>query len=55
MRSTISQEKLNGLAILSIESELLEHLKYNNIINDFIIKKKKNEINFLNIIYNFFK
>ena len=33
------QEKLNGLAILSIESGLLEHLEYNNIISDFVIEK----------------
>ena len=35
----MSQERLNGLVILSIESKLLEHLEYNNIISDFVIEK----------------
>ena len=39
LRSTMSQEKLNRLTLLSIENELLEHLKYNNIISDFVIEK----------------
>ena len=29
---------INGLAILSIENELLEHLEYKNIISDFVTK-----------------
>ena len=35
----MSQERLNRLVILSIESELLEHLEYNNIISDFVTEK----------------
>ena len=31
LRSTMSQERLNGLAILSIEKEMLEELKYKKI------------------------
>ena len=31
----MSQEKLNGLAILSIEKEMLEELEYKNLISQF--------------------
>ena len=51
----MSQERLNRLVILSIESELLEHLEYKNIISNFVTKKcKNNKIKFLNTNYNFF-
>ena len=33
LRSTISQEMLNELAILCIEKEILENIKFENIIN----------------------
>lgn len=35
LRSTMSQERLNGLAILSIEKEMLENLEFESIIEDF--------------------
>ncbi|CAH9073778.1 unnamed protein product [Cuscuta europaea] len=35
LRSTMSQERLNGLAILSIEHEVLEKVDYEAIIDDF--------------------
>jgi hypothetical protein len=35
LRSTMSQEKLNGLAILSIEKNVLENLEYKNLIKNF--------------------
>lgn len=35
LRSTMSQERLNGLAILSIESEILEKLDLEDFIDDF--------------------
>ena len=35
LRSTMTQERLNGLAILSIESEFLKNLDYRKIIEDF--------------------
>jgi hypothetical protein len=35
LRSTMSQEKLNGLAILSIEKKVLENLEYKNLIKNF--------------------
>ncbi len=37
----MSQEKLSGLAILSIEKKMLTELEYKNIISNFISKKKK--------------
>lgn len=35
LRSTMLQDRLNGLAILSIESEILKLLDYKTLINDF--------------------
>ncbi|CAG4961524.1 unnamed protein product [Colias eurytheme] len=35
LRSTLSQEKLNALALLCIESELINKISYDDIINDF--------------------
>ena len=35
LRSTMSQERLNGLAILSIEKEVLEEFDYKNLIKNF--------------------
>jgi hypothetical protein len=35
LRSTISQERLNGLATLCIEKKLLDKVDNNTIINDF--------------------
>ena len=31
----MSQERLNGLVILSIEQDLLENIKYKNLISNF--------------------
>ena len=38
LRSTMTQERLNGLAILSIESEFLKNLNYRKIIEVFTSK-----------------
>ena len=35
LRSTISQERLSGLTILSIENEMLKEFKYKNLISQF--------------------
>jgi hypothetical protein len=35
LRSTMSQEKLNELAILSIEQDLLENIEYKSLISNF--------------------
>jgi len=35
LRSTMSQERLNKLALLSIEKEMLNKINYDNLINNF--------------------
>jgi hypothetical protein len=35
LRSTMSQERLNGLAICSIEKKILESIELDTILNDF--------------------
>ena len=35
LRLTMSQERLSGLAILSIENEILEEFEYKNLITQF--------------------
>ena len=40
-RSTMSQDRLNGLAILSIENDLARGIDYDDIIRDFATKKAK--------------
>ena len=35
----MSQERLSGLGILSIEKEMLEKLKYKNLISNFTYQK----------------
>nr|XP_028960141.1 uncharacterized protein LOC114825575 [Malus domestica] len=44
LRSTMSQERLNGLAILSIEKELVEKLDYVNLISTFASKNPRRVI-----------
>ena len=41
LRSTMSQEKLSGLAILSIENEILAELECKNLISNFASQKAK--------------
>lgn len=41
LRSTMSQDRLNALAILSIEHELTNQLSYDDIIEDFAKKKSR--------------
>ena len=41
LRSIISQERLSELAILSIENEILEKLKYENLISQLPFQKAK--------------
>ena len=40
----MSQERLNGLAPLSIENSLLENVDYKNIISDFASKNASRTI-----------
>ena len=44
LRSTMLQTRLNGLALISIESELLEKLDYENLIHDFASKNARRSI-----------
>jgi hypothetical protein len=44
LRSTMSQERLNGLAILSIEKMMLENLEYKNLISNFAFQKARKMI-----------
>ncbi|XP_066338762.1 uncharacterized protein [Miscanthus floridulus] len=41
LRSTMTQERLNDLAIIALEGELLEKIDYEHIIEDFISKNTK--------------
>ncbi len=41
LRSIMSQQRLNGLAILSIENEMLKRFEYKNLINNFVSQKAR--------------
>jgi hypothetical protein len=41
IRSTMSQERLNRLVILSIEKEMLKKLEYKNLISNFASQKAR--------------
>ena len=41
LRSTMSQERLSGLAILSIEKNMLEKIDYKSLINNFASKRAR--------------
>ena len=45
LRSTMLQERLSGFAILSIEKEMSEELKYKNLVILHLKKKKKKKFN----------
>ena len=40
-RSVMGQERLSGLALLAIESDLARSLKFDDIINDFALRKSR--------------
>ncbi|KAF0763872.1 zinc finger MYM-type protein 1-like [Aphis craccivora] len=44
LRSTMSVEKLNALALLNIENKLLNAIGLNDVINDFNSKKAKKKL-----------
>ncbi|XP_026453355.1 zinc finger MYM-type protein 1-like [Papaver somniferum] len=44
LRSTMSQERLNGLAMLSIEADMLSSIDYDSIINEFASVNAKRSI-----------
>uniref|UniRef100_A0A7N0TTH6 TTF-type domain-containing protein n=1 Tax=Kalanchoe fedtschenkoi TaxID=63787 RepID=A0A7N0TTH6_KALFE len=41
LRSSMSQERLNDLSILSIEKDMLESIDYDTLVNDFASKKAR--------------
>ena len=41
LRATMSQERLNRLAILSIEKNMLEKINYKSLINNFASKRTR--------------
>ncbi|KAF5814012.1 putative HAT dimerization domain-containing protein [Helianthus annuus] len=41
LRSTMSQERLNGLATISIESEILDTMDYKELIESFASKNAR--------------
>ncbi|CAN6573993.1 unnamed protein product [Malus baccata var. baccata] len=43
LRTTITQDRLNGLAILCIENDEIEDLEYDDIINDFASKNTRRQ------------
>jgi hypothetical protein len=48
LRTTISQERLSGLAMISIENEYLDKLNYDNLIEEFTSKNARRS-NFLGV------
>ena len=44
LRSTMSQNRLNSLDLISIESDFLKNLDYERIINDFAAKNARKTI-----------
>ncbi|KAL7120485.1 hypothetical protein ACP275_02G125900 [Erythranthe tilingii] len=44
LRSTMSQERLNGLAMLSIEKDIVRKIDYSGVINDFASKNARRVI-----------
>ncbi|WCJ43742.1 hAT family dimerization domain [Euphorbia peplus] len=41
LRSTMLQERLNGLALIAIENDLLENIAYEDLVDDFASKKAR--------------
>jgi len=46
LRCAMTQERLNGLATIALENDILEKIKYGIIIGDFISKNTKRMILF---------
>jgi hypothetical protein len=44
LRSTMSQERLNELAILSIEQDLSENIEYKSLISNFAAQTMRRDI-----------
>lgn len=48
LRSTMSQERLNGLALISIENELLRNMNYEELIHKFASENARRTTRFMN-------
>ena len=48
LQTTMSQERLNGLAMISIENKYLDKLNFNNLIEEFALKNARRS-NFLRV------
>ncbi|KAK1423943.1 hypothetical protein QVD17_19254 [Tagetes erecta] len=46
LRSTMSQERLNGLAMIAIENDILEGMNYQDLIENFASKNAKRAVRF---------
>ncbi|XP_050915116.1 uncharacterized protein LOC127130086 [Lathyrus oleraceus] len=47
LRSTMSQERLNGLALIAIENDILETIKYEDLVDDFASKSVRRKTLFM--------
>ncbi|XP_050874991.1 uncharacterized protein LOC127078594 [Lathyrus oleraceus] len=47
LRSTMSQERLNGLALIAIENDILETIKYEDLVDDFASKSVRRKTFFM--------
>jgi hypothetical protein len=47
LRSTMTQQRLNDLATIALESEVLEKIDYKHIIEDFISRNTKRMMHFM--------
>ncbi|CAL5212954.1 unnamed protein product [Lathyrus oleraceus] len=47
LRSTMSQERLNGLALIAIENDILEIIKYEDLVDDFASKSVRRKALFM--------
>ena len=41
LRTCMLQERLNSLSLMSIESELLQKIDFDDVVNDFILAKRR--------------
>jgi hypothetical protein len=41
MRSIMKQERLNGLATIALENDIFKKIKYEDIVEDFILKNTR--------------
>ncbi|XP_050920114.1 uncharacterized protein LOC127137729 [Lathyrus oleraceus] len=47
LRSTMSQERLNGLALIAIENDILKTIKYEDLVDDFASKSVRRKTLFM--------